>query len=64
MMSTWKSYLEQNQARFQEELLDFLRIPSISALPDHAAAVQAAAEWVAKRMNSAGIESVEVMPTG
>jgi len=63
-MLTWKTYLEQNQTRFQDELLDFLRIPSISALPDHAAAVQTAAEWVATCMDAAGIESVEVMPTG
>ena len=35
-MADWKSYLEERQPRFLAELLDFLRIPSISALPEHA----------------------------
>ena len=62
-MSNWKTYLEQNQSRFQKEMLDFLRIPSISALPEHADDVQRAAEWVAQRLTTAGIEHVQVLPT-
>src|SRR5947209_2085484 len=57
-------YLEANSGRFQEELLEFLRIPSISALPERAGAVREAAEWVARRLRAAGIKSVEVLPTG
>jgi acetylornithine deacetylase/succinyl-diaminopimelate desuccinylase-like protein len=63
-MSKWESYLEENQARFKEELLDFLRIPSISALPEHAQDVQQAAEWVANRLKSAGLEKIQILPTG
>ena len=63
-MTTWNEYLAENQARFQDELLDFLHIPSISSLPENAAAVQKAAEWVAGRMKTAGIEAVRVLPTG
>lgn len=63
-MSTWESYLAGHQAQYQQELLDFLRIPSISALPEHAGDVQQAGEWVAARLQAAGIEHVEVMPTG
>ncbi|MCW5851480.1 MAG: dipeptidase [Anaerolineae bacterium] len=63
-MPEWESYLQANHARFQAELLDFLRIPSISALPDHAGDVQTAAEWVARRMKASGIENVQVLPTG
>ncbi len=63
-MSKWETYLEENKARFQEELLDFLRIPSISALPEHADDVQRAAEWVASRLSLAGIENVQILPTG
>jgi acetylornithine deacetylase/succinyl-diaminopimelate desuccinylase-like protein len=63
-MTAWQEYLDQNQARFTDELLDFLRIPSISALPAHKEDVQRAAEWVAARLSSAGIEHVEVLPTG
>src|SRR5687768_16864007 len=64
LMSSWQSYLNDNQSRFVEEMLDFLSIPSISSLPQHAGDVQAAGEWVAKRMQAAGIENVEILPTG
>jgi acetylornithine deacetylase/succinyl-diaminopimelate desuccinylase-like protein len=63
-MTTWQEYLDNQQARALAELLDFLRIPSISSLPEHAPDVQRAAEWVAQRMTSAGIEGVRIMPTG
>ncbi len=63
-MADWRSYLEQRRADALAELLDFLRIPSISALPEHAADVAAAAAWTAARMQQAGIEHVQVMPTG
>ena len=63
-MSAYQTYLENNQDRFLEELLDFLRIPSISALPDRAGDVARAAEWVAQRLTSAGAENVQVLPTG
>jgi acetylornithine deacetylase/succinyl-diaminopimelate desuccinylase-like protein len=64
MQMTWQNYLEQNQSRFLDELLDFLRIPSISSLPEHAADVRRAGEWVAQRMTTAGIEGVRVLETG
>jgi acetylornithine deacetylase/succinyl-diaminopimelate desuccinylase-like protein len=62
-MPQWQSYLEQNQDRFLSELIDFVRIPSISALPEHAQDVQRAAEWVAERLRQAGVENVEILPT-
>ena len=63
-MSTWQAYLAANQSRFLTELVDFLTIPSISSLPDHAPAVAQAGDWVAARARQAGIEHVEIMPTG
>ncbi|GAB4432515.1 MAG: dipeptidase [Chloroflexi bacterium OHK40] len=63
-MPGWESYLEANQARFTDELLDFLRIPSISAIPAHAPDVQRAAEWVAARVTAAGLEHARILPTG
>ncbi|HOQ98117.1 MAG TPA: peptidase M20, partial [Anaerolineae bacterium] len=62
-MTSWQAYLDQHQEQYLNELMDFLRIPSISALPDHAPDVRRAAEWAAKRMQAAGLEKVEVMPT-
>jgi acetylornithine deacetylase/succinyl-diaminopimelate desuccinylase-like protein len=63
-MAVWLDYLTQNRDGFLKELLDFLRIPSISSLSEHAGDVQKAAEWVARRMKQAGIENVKIMPTG
>lgn len=62
-MSTWETYLTDNKARYLDELLDFLRIPSISSLPEHAQDVQDAAEWVGRRLQAAGVEHVQVFPT-
>jgi acetylornithine deacetylase/succinyl-diaminopimelate desuccinylase-like protein len=63
-MPAWNTYLEEHQPRFLSELLDFLRIPSISAISAHAGDVRRAAEWVAARVTAAGLEHVEVLPTG
>jgi acetylornithine deacetylase/succinyl-diaminopimelate desuccinylase-like protein len=61
---TWQQYLTANQEQFEQELLDFLRIPSISALPANAADVRHAARWVADRVHEAGMQNVEIMETG
>lgn len=62
--SNWQGYLSEHGARFTEELLDFLRIPSISSLPEHSADVVRAAEWVAERLKRAGMETPQILPTG
>ncbi len=63
-MVGWETYLDENRDRLVNELLEFLRIPSISALSDHREDVRRAAEWLEARMKAAGIESVRIMPTG
>jgi len=63
-MAAWETYRVQQRERFLGELMEFLRIPSISALPVHTADVQRAAQWLEARMKAAGIESVRIMPTG
>jgi len=63
-MNTWQAYLNENEGRFLEELLELIRIPSISALPEHAGDVHRAAEWVRSRLQAAGVENTAVMPTG
>jgi len=42
----------------------FLRIPSISALPEHAPDCRRAAEWIAADLQGLGMEHVEVAETG
>lgn len=44
-----------------EELQQFLRIPSVSALPEHAPDVRVAAEFVRDRLTAAGLEHVELI---
>lgn len=60
----WESYLAENRPRFLDELLELVRIPSVSSLPEHAVDVGRAARWVAERLGAAGLEEVELLPTG
>jgi acetylornithine deacetylase/succinyl-diaminopimelate desuccinylase-like protein len=63
MQQTWKEYQERNKDRFLDELLELLRIPSISAKTENAADMQRCADAVAQRLREAGADRVEVMPT-
>ena len=45
----------------EEALFELLRIPSVSALPEHAADVERARQWVAERLRRLGFE-VELAP--
>jgi acetylornithine deacetylase/succinyl-diaminopimelate desuccinylase-like protein len=58
-----RRYGEANRDRFRAELLDLLRIPSISTLPEHQADIRRAAEYVADHLRRAGLEKAEVIPT-
>lgn len=57
------SFVEQHQDRLLDELKQFLRIPSVSTLPEHAADVKRAAEFVAASLRTAGLENIEIIPT-
>ena len=46
-----------------ERLMAFVRIPSVSALPAHAADMVTAAEWVAGELRRLGADGVEVVRT-
>ena len=56
-------YVRQNEPRLLEELKAFLRIPSISTLPEHNADTWRAAEYAAAKLREAGMENVEVVAT-
>lgn len=56
-------FAAQNRAAALDELKAFLRIPSISTLPDHAADVRRAAEFLAAELTRIGMEHVEVINT-
>ncbi|HEY5087472.1 MAG TPA: dipeptidase [Gemmatimonadaceae bacterium] len=51
------AFLTQHQSRIEEELFDFLRIPSVSAQPAHDADTHAAAEWVKRSLEQAGLSA-------
>jgi acetylornithine deacetylase/succinyl-diaminopimelate desuccinylase-like protein len=56
-------YAAARQDQSLEELKQFLRIPSVSTLPEHKPDMQRAVEWLAARMEQAGMTSVAIMPT-
>ena len=55
------NYYEQNRENFLEGLKQFLRIPSISTLPEHKPDVRRAAEFVAGELRNAGLANVELI---
>jgi acetylornithine deacetylase/succinyl-diaminopimelate desuccinylase-like protein len=63
MSQAASNYVRAHSGRFLEELKEFLRIPSISTDPEHAADVARAAEWVADKLRAAGLENIEIIPT-
>ena len=62
-MNNWKEYLDSNKDRFLNEMLDLLRIPSVSAKTEHKADMQKCAELVKQRLLDAGCDKAEVMTT-
>ena len=56
-------YVQSNRQRLLDELKDFLRIPSVSTLPEHKPDVDRAAQFVADGLTRAGLENVEIIPT-
>lgn len=56
-------YIQKNKKRFLEELIDFLKIPSISADPAYKNDVKNAASFLADKMKQSGIDKVKVYPT-
>src|SRR5678815_3210101 len=63
MPKAWDDYLEKNKDRFLNEMLDLLRIPSVSAKSEHKDDMQRCAELVRQRLLDAGCDKAEVMPT-
>lgn len=48
---------------YLDEFLEFLSIPSVSALPEHKTDILRAARWLKARMEKAGVKEAEVIPT-
>ena len=56
-------YLRAHEARYVDELIEFVTIPSVSTDPAYADGMAAAAAWVAAQLTQAGMDHVQVLPT-
>jgi acetylornithine deacetylase/succinyl-diaminopimelate desuccinylase-like protein len=63
MSQSVDAFVRENETRLLEELKTFLRIPSVSTLPEHKVDVERAAAFVSKALSDAGMENVEIIPT-
>lgn len=64
MSQATDAFVQKNKDRFLEELKEFIRIPSISTFPENRADIERAAQFVAGSLKAAGMENVEIIPTG
>jgi acetylornithine deacetylase/succinyl-diaminopimelate desuccinylase-like protein len=62
-MEAWKEYQSQHKERFLNELLELLRIPSISARSEHKNDMTKCAEAVKDRLLKAGADKAEIFTT-
>jgi acetylornithine deacetylase/succinyl-diaminopimelate desuccinylase-like protein len=62
-MQAWQDYQQQHKDKFLNELIDLLKIPSVSAVPAHNGDTAACAEAVKNALLQAGCTTVEVCPT-
>ena len=56
-------FINTNRDRYIDELKEYLAIPSISALPEHAADVARCAEWTVGELKRVGLENVHLIQT-
>ena len=63
MTDTVRDYVAARTQRLYDDLDAFLRIPSISAAPEHKADVRRSAEWLAAALRRTGFGTVEVWET-
>ncbi len=62
-MDTFFSYQKKNQQRYLDELFDLLKIPSVSAVPQHQKDCVACAKMLAQRLTEAGLDQVKCYST-
>ena len=62
-MQQWNEYLQANKDRFLSELLEMLRIPSVSARSEHKQDMEKCAMMVRQRLLEAGADKAEIFPT-
>ena len=58
-----RAFVAERRGQLIDELSEWLRIPSISADPEHADDVSRSADWLAQRLLRAGFPEVEIWST-
>ena len=58
-----KKYIAENESRMLEELFSLIRIPSISAKPEHKDDMMACAQRWVQLLLAAGADEAHVMPS-
>jgi succinyl-diaminopimelate desuccinylase len=61
-MKALQDYLTQHSDRFEDELCELLRIPSISADPNYGTHMQRAAQWLVAKFQAMGL-ATDLIPT-
>ncbi|AZM60153.1 MULTISPECIES: dipeptidase [unclassified Streptomyces] len=62
-VSAVRTYIAQHRVAFLDDLTEWLRIPSVSARPDHAPHVRRSADWLAAKLKETGFPTAEVWHT-
>lgn len=62
-LKTVDNYIAANKDRFLDELIDLLKVPSVSADPAYSKDVLRTAELLKSRLEEIGVDKVEVCPT-
>ncbi|WP_371577032.1 dipeptidase [Streptomyces sp. NBC_01314] len=62
-VSVVRTYIENHRAAFLDDLVEWLRIPSVSAQPEHATDVRRSADWLAAKLKETGFPTAEVWET-
>ena len=57
------SFIKNNKDNYINELKEFLRIPSISTLPENKRDIEKCAQFVAGKLKQAGMSRVEIFKT-
>jgi acetylornithine deacetylase/succinyl-diaminopimelate desuccinylase-like protein len=61
--SAVRTHIDHHRAAFLEDLAEWLRIPSVSAQPEHAGDVRRSAEWLAATLRDTGFPVSEIWDT-
>lgn len=62
-VSAVRTYIRNHHAAFLDDLMEWLRIPSVSAQPEHTADVRRSAEWLAAALKGTGFPTTEIWET-